>query len=48
MSARIGIVNYGMGNLRSVEKAFAHVGADAVRTRDPDVVRQATGVVLPG
>jgi len=44
----IAILDYGMGNLRSVEKAFAHVGVDAVRTRDHDVVRRASGVALPG
>ncbi len=44
----VAILDYGMGNLRSVEKAFAHVGVDAVRTRDHDVVRRAAGVVLPG
>jgi glutamine amidotransferase len=44
----IAILDYGMGNLRSVEKAFAHVGVDAVRTRDHDVVRAAAGVALPG
>ena len=37
-----------MGNLRSVEKAFEHVGARAVITRDHDSVRAADGVVLPG
>ena len=37
-----------MGNLRSVEKAFEHVGVEAVRTRDHEVVRRADGVVLPG
>ena len=44
----IAILDYGMGNLRSVEKAFAHVGVEAVRTRDHDVVRGAAGVALPG
>jgi glutamine amidotransferase len=44
----IAILDYGMGNLRSVEKAFAHVGVEAVRTRDHDTVRQATAVALPG
>jgi glutamine amidotransferase len=44
----IAILDYGMGNLRSVEKAFAHVGVDAVRTRDHDVVRRAAAVALPG
>ena len=37
-----------MGNLRSVEKAFEHVGARVVITRDHDRVRGADGVVLPG
>jgi glutamine amidotransferase len=44
----IAILDYGMGNLRSVEKAFVHVGAQAIRTRDHDEVRAADGVVLPG
>ncbi len=44
----IAIVDYGMGNLRSAEKAFEHVGARAPITRDHDVVRAADGVVLPG
>ncbi|MBA3509732.1 MAG: imidazole glycerol phosphate synthase subunit HisH [Thermoleophilaceae bacterium] len=44
----VAILDYGMGNLRSVEKAFEHVGARAVRTRDHDEVRRAGGVVLPG
>lgn len=44
----IAIIDYGMGNLRSVEKALAHVGAEAVITQDPAVLEQAAGVVLPG
>ncbi len=44
----IAILDYGMGNLRSVEKAFEHVGATAVITRDHAEVRAAQGVVLPG
>jgi len=44
----IAILDYGMGNLRSVEKGFEHVGARAVITRDHAVVRGAAGVVLPG
>jgi glutamine amidotransferase len=44
----IAIIDYGMGNLRSVEKALASVGADVVVTGDPEVVRQAEGVILPG
>src|SRR4051812_8877497 len=37
-----------MGNLRSVEKAFEHVGARALITNDRDRIREADGVVLPG
>ncbi len=44
----VAILDYGMGNLRSVEKAFEHVGARAVITSDHDAVRGADGVVLPG
>jgi imidazole glycerol-phosphate synthase subunit HisH len=44
----IAILDYGMGNLRSVEKAFEHVGATAVITHDHARVREAEGVVLPG
>ncbi|MCU1428743.1 MAG: hisH [Actinomycetia bacterium] len=48
VKARIAVLDYGIGNLRSAEKALCHVGADAVLTADPDVVRDALGVVLPG
>ncbi len=44
----IAVVDYGMGNRRSVEKALEHVGAAAVITRDHDEIRSAAGVVLPG
>ncbi|GIW43566.1 MAG: imidazole glycerol phosphate synthase subunit HisH [Candidatus Binatia bacterium] len=44
----IAIVDYGMGNLRSVQKALERVGAEALVSRDPDVIRAARGVVLPG
>jgi imidazole glycerol-phosphate synthase subunit HisH len=44
----IAIVDYGMGNLRSVEKAFQAVGYDAEITSSPQRVREADGVVLPG
>jgi glutamine amidotransferase len=44
----VAILDYGMGNLRSVEKALEHVGARATRTRDHEVVRGADAVVLPG
>jgi glutamine amidotransferase len=45
---RLAIVDYGMGNRRSVEKALEHVGAGAVRTSDPDVVAAAERLILPG
>jgi glutamine amidotransferase len=44
----IAIVDVGVGNLRSVEKALLRAGAAAVRTDDPARVRAATHVVLPG
>ena len=45
---RLAILDYGMGNLRSVEKALEHVGAVPEFTSDHDRVRAADGVVLPG
>jgi glutamine amidotransferase len=44
----IAIVDYGMGNRRSVEKALEHVGTRSVITRDHDAIRAADGVILPG
>jgi glutamine amidotransferase len=44
----IAIIDYGMGNLRSVQKAFERVGHWAVVTRDPAAIDTATRVVLPG
>jgi len=44
----IAVVDYGMGNRRSVQKAFEHVGATAVITNDHDRIRTADGVVIPG
>ena len=44
----IAIVDYGMGNLRSVHKAFERVGHHAVVTRDPREIDRADRVVLPG
>jgi glutamine amidotransferase len=44
----IAVVDYGMGNRRSVEKALAHVGARALVTRDHDAIRAADGLVVPG
>jgi glutamine amidotransferase len=44
----IAVVDYRAGNLASVKKALDHLGADAVVTRDPDVVAQADKIILPG
>ena len=44
----IAIVDYGMGNRRSVEKALEHVGAGPRLTADHDTIRAADGVVVPG
>jgi glutamine amidotransferase len=48
MTARIAILDYGMGNLRSVEKALEHVGASATISAAAGAVREADGVILPG
>ncbi|HVY77435.1 MAG TPA: imidazole glycerol phosphate synthase subunit HisH [Solirubrobacterales bacterium] len=45
---RICILDYGMGNLRSVEKALEHVGATATIASDAGSVRAADGLILPG
>ena len=44
----IGLVDYGMGNRRSVEKALQHVGARTVMSSDPAALRRAGGLVVPG
>jgi glutamine amidotransferase len=44
----IAVLDYGIGNLRSAEKALQHLGVDAALTTDPAVARNADGVVLPG
>ena len=45
---RVAILDYGMGNLRSVSKALEHVGADPFLTADHARVREAQAIVLPG
>jgi glutamine amidotransferase len=44
----IAIVDYGVGNLRSVQKGLERVGAEAVVTSAPEVLDAALGVILPG
>jgi glutamine amidotransferase len=44
----IAIINYGLGNLHSVQKAAAYVGGEAVVTDDPQVILETDKVILPG
>jgi len=44
----IAIIDYGMGNLRSVQKAFERIGANAQITQSPEEIQNAKRVVLPG
>jgi glutamine amidotransferase len=44
----IAVLDFGMGNLRSVAKALEHAGAHPTVTEDPDVVRRADRLVMPG
>jgi glutamine amidotransferase len=44
----IGVIDYGMGNRRSVQKALEHVGAEVVLSSDLDALSRADGLVLPG
>lgn len=48
MSKEITIIDYGMGNLRSVQKKIIRCGADAVITSDPEQIAKAEKLVLPG
>lgn len=47
-STEIAILDYGMGNLRSVEKALEHVGANAPIVSDAEAAHAADGLILPG
>ena len=44
----IAIIDYGAGNIRSVEKALMHIGCEVEVTQDPSVLMKADGAVLPG
>jgi len=44
----IAIIDYGMGNLRSVQKAIEAVGHEATVSSDPELIRRASKVILPG
>jgi len=45
---RVGVIDYGMGNRRSVEKALERAGADVTVSEDPRTLEQCDGLVLPG
>jgi len=42
------IIDYNVGNLKSVENAFKRIGLETIVSRDHDVIRKADGIVLPG
>lgn len=44
----IAIIDYGAGNIQSVNKALKYIGCDALVTRDKDVILKSDGAVLPG
>ena len=48
MTSSIAIVDYGVGNIRSIERALVEVGAEARLTADSDELDRAAGMVLPG
>ncbi|WP_433347842.1 imidazole glycerol phosphate synthase subunit HisH [Microtetraspora malaysiensis] len=48
VAKRVVILDYGSGNLRSAERAFARAGADVTVTSDHDVALEADGLVVPG
>jgi imidazole glycerol-phosphate synthase subunit HisH len=48
MRGGLAIIDYGVGNLRSVQKAFEHLGHPVCVTSDPDAIASASHVILPG
>jgi glutamine amidotransferase len=44
----IALIDYGLGNLRSVQKAFEHLGVPVTLTQDPEEIRRARKLILPG
>ena len=45
---RIAIINYGMGNIRNVQRGLQRAGADAAITSQPTELENADAIVLPG
>jgi glutamine amidotransferase len=48
MATRIGVVDYGVGNLRSVRRGLEHAGAEVEVTADQQLLSDSSGIVLPG
>jgi glutamine amidotransferase len=48
MTAKVTVLDYGSGNLRSAERALARAGADVIVTADPDAALACDGLVVPG
>jgi imidazole glycerol-phosphate synthase subunit HisH len=44
----IAVIDYGMGNLNSIQKALRKIGAESVVTDDPEILSRATHIILPG
>lgn len=44
----ISIIDYGMGNLRSVQKALEHIGEEAVITNNKEIIMKSSGIIVPG
>lgn len=45
---KVAIINYGMGNVASVDKAIRHLGFESIITNDPIEIQQASHIILPG
>lgn len=45
---KLGIVDYGVGNIFSLQNAFAHIGVDTVVSKDAKVLDNCSGIILPG
>lgn len=48
MTFYIAIIDYEMGNLKSIYKCLKHIGTEAIITDDPKIIKKADGVILPG
>jgi glutamine amidotransferase len=48
MPSKVTVIDYGVGNLLSVQRALEHCGAEAILTSDPKIIQNAERIVLPG